>query len=359
MKIALVHDYLIQHGGAERVLETFTEIWPEAPIFTLICDPKFINGKWQNKKIHTSFLQKIPYSTKHYQWLMPIMPLATELYNFDDFDVVISNTSAYAKGIITNPKTRHICYCHTPTRYLWNDSNEYLKSKKFPPVFNEIVVWELSRLRRWDYSAAQRVDTFLANSKNVQERIEKFYRRPSEIIYPPVDTEAFAVSPNIGNYFVAGGRIVYYKRFDLIIEVFNKLMLPLIIFGDGPDLPRLKTMANKNVTFVGRISDKHRADLYQKALAYIHPQDEDFGITAVESMASGRPVIAYRKGGAIETVVENLSGLFFDEQTVDSLETAIKKFKPENFNPNDIRKYSKKFDSEEFKKNIKRIVENP
>jgi len=356
MKIALVHDYLIQDGGAERVLMALHEIWPEAPIFALLHDPKHLGPSFNGKDIRTSFLQRLPFALRHYKWFMPLMPSATEHYNLDEYDVVISSTSAFAKGIITRPDALHICYCHTPTRYLWSDTHSYIESLRLPAPVRRLTQMSLSKIRLWDRLAADRVDRFIANSETVRHRIMKYYKRDSEVINPPVETSNFRVAKTKGAYFVAGGRLVAYKRFDLIIKAFNKLGLKLKIFGEGPEAGRLKAMARRNVEFTGKINDREKADLYRLATAYIHPQEEDFGITAVEAMACGRPVIAYRQGGATETVIEGLTGVFFDEQTPEAIASAVVNLKPDNFDPKKIREHAENYSKENFRRRIETFV---
>ncbi len=356
MKIALVHDYLIQDGGAERVLMALHEIWPEAPIFALLHDPKRLGPAFNGKDIRTSFLQRLPFALRHYKWLMPLMPSATEHYDLDDYDVVISSTSAFAKGIITRPDALHVCYCHTPTRYLWSDTHSYVANLRLPSPIRRLAQMSLSKIRVWDRLAADRVDRFIANSETVRHRIWKYYKRDSEVINPPVETETFRVAKTKGAYFVAGGRLVAYKRFDLIIQAFNRLGLKLKIFGEGPEARHLKAMAKRNIEFTGKINDREKADLYRLATAYIHPQEEDFGITAVEAMACGRPVIAYRSGGATETVVEGVTGVFFDEQTPEAIAAAVVKLKPDHFDPKMIRAHAENYSKENFRRRIEKFV---
>ncbi len=357
MKVALVHDYLIQDGGAERVLQVFQRIWPEAPTHVLLYDPKRVGRAFDGKDIRTSFLQDTPFALKKYKWFMPLMPAATEHYDLNDFDVVLSSTSAFAKGIITRPDTLHLCYCHTPTRYLWSDTHSYVSELGLPRPIKALVPYVLSGIRVWDRQAAERVDRFIANSETVRERIRKYYQRDSEVIHPPVETSRFSVAPRIENYYVAGGRLVAYKRFDIVVRAFNKLGIPLKIFGEGPELEALRAEAHQNIEFVGKVSEADKAELYRKAIAYLHPQEEDFGITAVEAMASGRPVIAYRKGGAVETVVEGKTGVFIDEQSWEELANEIIRFEPERFDPRDIRAHAEQYDTERFMQKIRGLVE--
>ncbi len=351
MKVALVHDHLTQEGGAEKVLNVFQEIFPGAPTYTLVYDADKVNGMFRGKDIRTSFLQKMPGGVKKYQWYLPFMPLATEKYDLSEYDVVLSSCSAFAKGAITLPRTAHVCYCHTPTRYLWSDTHSYVQELHYPWLIKKTIPLVLSRLRQWDRLAAERVDFFIANSNTVKERISKYYQSPSDIIYPPVETGKFRISEP-GNFFLAGGRLVAYKRFDLVIQAFNQLGLPLKIFGSGPQMDDLRKMAKKNIRFLGRVSEDKKARLYSRCLAYIHPQEEDFGITAVEAMAAGRPVIAYGAGGAKETVVEGSTGQFIEEQDWAELADTIVRFEHRRYDPETIREHALKFDVSVFKDKI-------
>jgi len=357
MRLALVHDYLAQDGGAERVLQAFHELWPDAPIFVLFYDrerlPYFADGD-----VRESFIGRVPFGRKKYQWLLPLMPLATERHNLHDFDVVLSSTSAFAKGVLTRPETLHISYCHTPTRYLWTDTHEYIAELKYNRVIKAFLPRLIHRLRLWDKMSADRVDYFIANSDTVRQRIAKYYRREADIIYPPVDTDKFRLAPLPGDYFAAGGRLVPYKRFDLLIQVFNRLRWPLKIFGTGPEEEPLRAVARDNIQFLGRIDDQEKADLLSRAKAFIHPQVEDLGITPVESMASGRPVIAYPVGGARETVVPGLTGVFFNEQTWESLLDCVLHFDETAWEPERIRVHALRFSAERFKSQIQQYVED-
>lgn len=357
MKIALVHDYLSQNGGAEKVLEAMQEVFPDAPTFALFFDisrfPQF-----RGKDIRASFLQKIPGIRKRYQWLFPLMPYATESFDLSEFDVILSNTSAFAKGVITRHDALHICYCHTPTRYLWSDTHSYVRELRLPKFAKACLSWFLSYLRVWDAAAANRVDAFLANSETVRARIAKYYRRASSVLYPPVDTHQFAISQNPKTYFLTGGRLVGYKRFDIAIEAANRIGIPLKIFGSGPMETTLRKMAGKNVEFLGRVSPEKQAELYADAVAFLHPQEEDFGITAVESMASGRPVIAFNKGGAKETVVEGVTGEFFHEQSWEHLAERLLSFDPNRYDPATIKSHAEQFAKHKFQEGLKQFVES-
>lgn len=367
MKTALVHDHLAQDGGAEKVLKIFSEMFSEAPIYTLLYEEKNVNKYFLGRKIETSIIQKLPWGVKRYQWYLVLMPLAVEFFDLSPYDLVLSDSSSFAKGVITSPHSTHICYCHTPTRYLWSDTHQYINELKFNKLMKKIISLSLSRLRFWDYAASARVDFFIANSKTVQQRIQKYYRRSSTVIYPPVETEKFKIKENDSDsnlsqekYFLAGCRLVPYKRIDIVIEAFKKLgdEYKLKIFGDGPDLKRLKKIVGeaKNIEFLGRVSDEYRAELYAYSQAFINPQEEDFGITVVEAMASGRPVIAYGRGGATETVIAGKTGLFFQEQTESAIYETIREFKASNFDPQIIRTQAEKFSVAKFKDNIKRYI---
>lgn len=356
MKVALVHDYLTQDGGAERVLRVLQELFPDAPTFVLFHHPSTPNLLMPEKDIRTTFLHYLPFIKGHYQWYLPLMPFATERHNIQDFDVVISSTSAFAKGIITPPGTLHISYCHTPTRYLWTDTHSYIKELNYPWIIKAILPSIISRLRLWDQMSAQRVDHFIANSEVVKERIQKFYRRDARVIYPPVDISAYSPASHPEDYFLTGGRLVSYKRFDLVVQAFNRLGIPLKIFGTGPEETALQERALPNIEFLGRVDDKTLKELYRNAIAFINPQVEDFGLTAIESMASGRPVIAYAEGGALETVKENINGIFFHEQTWESIADAVLHFDHARFVPADVRASIEKFDAAQFKKQLQDTV---
>lgn len=360
MKLALVHDYLSQDGGAERVLQSFHDIWPEAPIFVLFHDKKKLPA-FRELDVRESFLAKLPFGKIKYQWYTALMPLATERHNLHEFDVVVSSTSAFAKGVLTRPDTLHISYCHTPTRYLWTDTHEYLDELRYGSIVKSFLPRFIHHWRLWDKMSVDRVDRFLANSRTVQQRIQKYYRRESDILFPPVNTTCFSPvtrKEELGNYYLAGGRVVPYKRFDLLIQVFNRLGWPLKIFGDGPALSTLKRFAKPNIEFVGRVSEEEKADLMRRALAFLNPQVEDFGLTVVESMASGRPVIAYGVGGATETVIPGLTGQLFYRQQWEDLLDLLLHFDPYKWDSARIRTWAESFDEKHFKHRMRSYVES-
>lgn len=357
MKLALVHDHLIQAGGAEKVLEVMHNIWPDSPTYTLLYDNQRMRDHFGDRDIRTSFLQSLPLALTKYQWYLPLMPTATESHDLADFDVVISSSSAFSKGIVTKPDALHICYCHTPTRYLWSDTHRYIEELGVPGFIKKLLPMILSQLRLWDKAAADRVDLFIANSETVRQRIKKYYNQDSVVINPPVETHKFKISDKPKKYFLIGGRLVAYKRYDIAVDAFTKTGIPLKIFGDGPELEPLKKKAGSNIEFLGRVSDEEKAQLYENCLAFLHPHEEDFGITQVEAMAAGRPVIAYRKGGATEAVVEGVSGEFIDEQSWEELADRVIHFDQSQYNPETIRNHALQFDTEEFKKKIREFVQ--
>src|SRR4030042_6791684 len=356
MKVRFLHDYLNQAGGAERVLLALTELFPEAPIFTLIHDKKRLSG-FEDKDIRTSFLQKMPFASSKIRWYLPLMPVAIEQIDLSDYDLVISSTSALIKGVITHPKTLHICYCHTPTRYLWSEAHQYHKEIKDGKLVRYFLPYFLNKLRLWDHVAAQRVNHFIANSQFISQRIKNYYNRDSAVIYPPVDTGNFFISPELDNYYLIISRLKPYKKVDLVVRAFNKLNLPLKIIGTGEEEEKLKKMAKPNIEFLGTVSEEQKRKYLSRCLALIHPQIEDFGLTAIEAMASGRPVIAYAEGGALETVVDGQTGKFFDEQCWEALIDTILKFKPREYDPQAIKNYADRFNTQNFYSQMKNFIE--
>ncbi len=339
MKIALVHDYLVQYGGAERVLECFTELFPEAPIYTLVYDKEAMHGKFADKDIRTSFLQKFKLARKKHRLFPPLMPIAIEQFDFRKFDIVLSDSASYAKGIITQPQTLHICYMHTPMRYAWDDCQKYTQDFNFPRFIKKIVPPVMNYVRIWDRVSSERVDKFIANSNFVAKRIAKYYGKKVIVINPPVAVNNFYISSQRGNYFLMVGRLIAYKRHDIAIEAFNKLGLPLKIIGRGPEMKRLKKMARKNIEFLGRVDDQELARYYAECRAFIFPQEEDFGIVAIEAMAAGRPVIAYRGGDIPEHIEEGKTGIFFEKQTAVDIIKALRKFQERDYNSSRLNGY--------------------
>jgi glycosyltransferase involved in cell wall biosynthesis len=313
-----------------------------------------VNKYFKKHKIETSIIQKLPFGVSHYKWYMPFMPMAVEFFDLRNYDLVISDVSAFAKGVITDAETPHICYCHTPTRYLWDYTHQYINELKYNKYFKKVISLLLNYIRMWDRIAADRVDYYIANSKAVKKRIKKYYRRDSDVIYPPVEISRFNIEAPLGDYYLVGGRLAPYKRIDIAIEAFKNTDLKLKIYGDGVDLPRLKKIAGnaKNIEFLGRVKDDILPTLYASCLAYLYPQEEDFGITAVEAMASGRPVIAYAKGGARETIIPGVSGEFFYDQTPQAIARVLSRFNPRQYSSGQIKQLASKYSSKRFKREI-------
>jgi len=353
MRVALVHEWIVNFTGSERVLKALTEVYSKAPIYTSVYNPEAA-PQFGNQIVNTSFIQKIPGGLKFYQYFFPLMPLAMESFDLDSYDLVISNTHSCAKGVITNPDTCHICYCHTPTRYLWEP---WLDRRAQGGLAKKAI---LSYMRLWDREAADRPDFFIANSRNIAGKIEKYYLRPSKVVYPPVNTDLFEPSgQSPKDYFLIITRLTKQKRVDLAIKAFLKLKKPLKIIGLGPEMKRLKKLAQgeDRIEFLGYQPDNILRDYYQRCQAFIFPQEEDFGITPLEAMACGRPIIAYGRGGALETVIEGQTGLFFREQTVDSLAEAVEGFDSNRFDPKIARQQALKFSKTTFKDRFKETVE--
>ncbi len=358
MKIALVHDYLVQRGGAERVLEVFAELFPYAPIYTLIYDQEAMQGLFADKDIRTSFLQRFGWIRRNHRLFPPLMPLAIEQFDFSQYDIVLSDSSSYAKGIITKPKTLHICYMHTPMRYAWDDCQKYTQDFGFPAFVTKFVPFFMNPIRLWDKASADRVDDFLANSRFVARRIRKYYHKEATVIHPPVNVDRFHIAPKQEDYFLMVGRLIAYKRHDIAIKAFNKLGLPLKIIGRGLEIERLKKIAGPNIEFLGRVSDAELPKYYAKCRAFVFPQEEDFGIVAIEAMAAGRPLIAYRGGDIAEHLEEGKMGMFFERQTPEAIIEAVKRFKDDDYDPQYIRNKALSFDKERFKATIKTYIEN-
>jgi len=357
MKVALVHDYLNQMGGAERVVLAFHEIFPDAPIYTSIYDPKRVDPAFQKMDIRTSFMQKFPLVTKYHQPYLPFYPFAMEKLDLRGYDLVLSSSSAFAKGVITKPETMHICYCHTPMRWCWN-YDEYVEREQLGKVARSILPFMITGLRTWDQTSAMRVDYFIANSPAVAERIQKYYRRQAVIIPPPVDASRFSFDPAAQpeDYFLIVSRLIPYKRIDLAIEACNRLHLPLVIIGSGRDEARLKKLAGPTIRFLGRLSDAEVLSYYKHCRAFLFPGEEDFGITPLEAQASGRPVLAYGAGGALASVVDGVTGIFFHQQTVESLANALASFNEWAYDPQTIRNHALEFDMPRFHRRILQFI---
>ncbi|QBD78448.1 glycosyltransferase family 4 protein [Ktedonosporobacter rubrisoli] len=358
MKVALVHDYLNQMGGAERVVMAFHEIFPDAPIYTSIYDPELVDPAFRRMDIRTSFMQKLPLVTRHHQPYLPFYPFAMEKLDLRGYDLVLSSSSAFGKGVITRPETLHICYCHTPMRWCWN-YEEYVEREQLGKVARSVLPFLMTGLRVWDQSSAMRVDHFIANSPVVAERIQKYYRREAVVIPPPVEADRFPFDPATQpeDYFLVLSRLIPYKRIDLAIEACNRLRLPLVVIGGGRDLERLRGMAGPTIRFLGHLSDEEVLYYFMHCRAFLFPGEEDFGITPLEAQAAGRPVIAYGSGGALASIVDGVTGVFFKEQTVESLMAVLSSFEEGAFDPQTIRNHALEFDKPRFRRRILQFIE--
>ncbi len=353
MKIAIVHDWLTNMGGAEQVVINFKKIYKNAPIYTTFYNPNKLDKELQNVDVRTSFLQKKKMVTNHKKYF-PLMPLAFENFNLNEYDVILSSSSSCAKGVITKPGSVHICYCHTPMRYAWELRDDYIKEAG--RLKRRLIKILLHYMRIWDFVSASRVDYFIANSTAVQKRIQKHYKREAIVINPPVRCNLFNISETDGDYYFIVSRLVGYKRFDLAVKACSELGKKLIIIGDGPEREKLEKLANENVTFLGRQSDDVVKKYMSECKALLFPGEEDFGIVPVEAQACGRPVIAFGKGGVLDTVIDGKTGILFPEQTVESIKDAIIQFENANFDKKKIREHAMKFDEKVFQDKIQEYV---
>lgn len=347
MKVALVYDRVNKWGGAERVLLALHKLWPDAPLYTAMYNKK--KAAWADVfEVYPSFLRNLPH-----EFLPWITPFAFETFNFNGFDVVISVTSAEAKNIITKPGTIHICYCLTPTRYLWSAKNLYEESG-----FSGMILRLLSPvLKKWDIVAAARPDHYIAISDAVKKRIKRFYRKDAEIIYPSVDVKQFTYA-RPEEYFLTVSRLVPYKRVDILVDAFNRLDLPLVVIGEGSEKERLMDRSKKNITFVGQVSEEELITYYSKCRAFVHAGVEDFGIAAVEAQAAGKPVIALNQGGIAEIVIPGRTGILFEHQSTSSLVAALESFDDREYDSDSCIKNAQRFSEARFSKEMKETVES-
>lgn len=354
VKVALVHYWLVGMRGGEKVLETFCDLFPDADIFTLVADPDKLSPKIRRHRLTTSFLQKIG-GRRHYQKMLPLMPYALEALDLTAYDLVISSEAGPAKGVITRPDAVHVCYCHSPMRYIWDLYPQYRAEAGF--LTRAILALTAPKLRQWDVTTSHRVDHFIANSGYVAKRIEKFYRRQATVIHPPVEVSRFRITEGPKDYYLCAGQITPYKKIELAVAACTQLCLPLVVIGEGASA-KLKQAAGPTVRFLGAVSDSEMEEHFAACRALLYPGVEDFGIVPLEVMASGRPVVAFGRGGALETVVEGKTGLFFHEQSVEALVAALTRFEAEagGFVPADIRAHALKFDTRRFERELRRYL---
>ena len=364
MKVAIVHDYLNQRGGAEKVLEAITQLYPRAPVYTLLKGDRKPADFLARTDVRTSWLQRMPFANRWYEKYLPLFPLFVEQMDLSDYDLVVSDSSAWAKGVLTFPPTCHVSYLHTPMRFAWDYYHETMARMSW--LYRGALRFTISYLRMWDVVAARRVDYLSCNSRTVQGRIRKYYGRYAEVIPPPVDTSFFTPAQNGDGgeggpssaepYFLIVCRLKEYKRVDLAVEAFRGLQQRLVIIGDGPERKELVKRAGPNVFFLPAADDSTVREYYRHALAFLMPAHEDFGIAPVEAMACGKPVVAYRRGGALDTVVEGVTGVFFDEQTPRALREAVLAFEPSRYDPRVVRNRAIRYDTSRFKSKFAEFV---
>lgn len=355
MRLAIVHDWLNQLGGAEDVLETLAEMFPQAPIHTSMYWREGMPRAYRSWDIRTTWMDHLPHIYRHHQPYLPLYPLAFGGLDLSDYELVLSNKSGFCHSVQTGAAT-HVCYCLTPTRYVW-DFADYAAREALSDALKIALRPLITLLRRWDYRAAQGVDHFIAISHEVQARIRRYYNRESVIIHPPVETTRFQPGSTRDSFYLIVSRLIPYKRLDLAVRAFNQLGLPLVIAGAGRDRETLQALADPNITFLGRVPDDDLPDLFARCRAYILPGLEDFCITPVQAQAAGRPVIAYGAGGALDTVVEGQTGIFFREQTPEALAAAVSAFDAEAVSPGECVESARRFDVEVFKRQLMTFLE--
>lgn len=356
MRVALIHYWLVTWRGGEQVLKAIADLFPRADIFTHVADPELLARELPGRRVETTFISRMPLARRHYQRYLPLMPLALEQLNLQGYDLVISSEAGPAKGVVVAPHAVHICYCHSPMRYVWDRYHDYraqtgrMTRAAMGPV--------LHYLRTWDQLSAQRVDQYVANSRFVASRIRKYYGRDARVIHPPVDVRRFDASRESEDFYLWVGQLVEYKRPDLLVAAFNALERPLVVIGDGPLLHRLRRLAKPHIRFLGRQPFDAIVEHYARCRAVIFPGVEDFGLVPVEAMASGKPVIAFDYGGARETVVDGLTGILFPEQTVSSLVEAVRSFEGRpRFDPRTLRSHAERFSVESFRDGFRALVD--
>lgn len=357
LRVAIVHYWLVSMRGGEKVVEALCDMYPEADIFTLLYDENKVSAKIRRHRVTPSFLQRIPGARRHYQSLLPLMPTALESFDLTGYDLILSSESGPAKGIIPGPRATHICYCHSPMRYLWDHYHHYRAQAGF--LKRPLMTLLTPRLRAWDVTTSTRVDQFVANSRHVADRIGKYYRRNATVIPPPVAVHEFAPTAEPKDFFLLAGQLVSYKRADIAVEAFSRMGEKLVVVGEGEELARLKRMAGPTVTFLGRVPFALLRNLLARCRALVFPGEEDFGIVPVEAMASGRPVIAYGRGGVLDSVAPGRTGVLFREQSVQGLVEAVHRFQAveSTFRPDIIRDHALQFSEASFKAKMAEIID--
>ena len=354
-RVALIHDFLVDVRGAERVFTALCDLYPQADVFTAVYDERGTEGWFAHRDVNTSFLQRLRPTARTFRALLPLYPYAMEAIDLSSYDIVISSSSAWAHGVLVDPEAVHVCYCHNPFRYAWNAREGTLAKRD--PVSRAALALILKRWRQWDFMAAQRVDRYVANSETTRRRINRYFNRDAEVLHPPVDTARFTPAGDVGDAYVVLSELMPHKRIDVAIRAFNRLGLPLLVIGNGPDARRLRRLAGPTVSFTGFLGDEEVARLLPRARALVVPAMEEFGIAAVEAHAAGRPVIALREGGARETVLEGVNGTFFDQPTVDALAAAVDAFDPLGIDPEACVRSAERYGVETFRRGMRGIVE--
>lgn len=353
-RVAFVHDYLNQYGGAERVLEALHALYPDAPVYTSIYDPQVMPASYREWDIRTSWMQQLPGWRRFFRHYLPLYPSAFESFDLSGYDLILSSSSAFAKGVIPAPGARHICYCHTPMRFAWR-TESYVERERIGGLHRLVLPLILSHVRLWDVATCNRVDSFIANSQAVADRIRRYYGRDAQVIPPPVDLPPYhPCAPE--DFYLAGGRLIPYKRLDLAVQAFTALGLPLKIFGEGRDRAQLEALAGPNIEFLGWVNEEQRHELFARCRAFVFPGEEDFGITPLEAMAAGRPVIAYAAGGALDSVRDGVTGRFFHEPTVDALAATVVQSLADRYDPAAIRRHADGFGQDVFARRVRAAI---
>jgi glycosyltransferase involved in cell wall biosynthesis len=355
LKIAIVHDYLNQAGGAERVVEVFHRMYPEAPIYTTIIDRSKLYDGLKDADIRITWMQRLPGILKHFKKYFMLYPLAIRSMDLREFDLIISSSSAYAKGIKKGSNAVHVCYCYTPMRFVWDYEN-YLKRENLGPVVKRLLPVFIKLLKKWDIESNKDVDYFIAISNEIKQRIEKFYHRDAQIIFPPVNVANYYISDIDEDYYLIVSRLAPYKRIDLAIEAFNKSGKKLVVIGSGPAKQQLQKKANNNITFMGRLTDEEVAKYMSRCRAFIFPGKEDFGLTPLEANASGRPVVAFKGGGTLDTVKDGVTGVYFEGENPDEIVKAVERLESLSFDKNTLRKHAEKFNDDKFIYEISKFI---
>jgi glycosyltransferase involved in cell wall biosynthesis len=356
MRVAIAHDYLNQYGGAERVLEALHALYPEAPVYTSIYDSTAMPASYRSWDIRTSWMQRLPGWRRAFRAYFLLYPSAFESFDLSGYDLILSSSSAYAKGVIPAPGARHICYCHTPMRFAWR-TDSYVEREGLGGARRVLLSILLTYVRLWDVATTPRVDMFVANSHEVASRIRRIYGRESAVVPPPVDLPPYCPQP-AEDFYLAGGRLIPYKRLDLAVRAFTALGLPLKIFGEGRDRAGLAAIAGPSVEFLGYVSEERRRELFARCRAFVFPGEEDFGITPLEAMAAGRPVIAYAAGGALDTITDGVTGRFFHQQSAAALAAAVAASRCDTYDPAALRRHAEVFGRDVFLARMRALIDD-